>query len=206
MTMPNHVAAATGFDAFTHAFERFLAPVSLSFIDLLAKDAMKLVIRHIDRVLTKPEDIEARSAMAWASTQAGFCLLNNSGESGLHVFSLPLSAIFDVSHGEALSACMPMVLAQLAKTVPDKVASIAAVFQQGQDTVGPSLKDKSPGAVQQMEQWLKDIGLKRRLSDFGIKAADMDTLAKSINLNRLSSAWGRDISISEVKELYQQCL
>jgi len=208
ITMPAGVTAATGFDAFTHAFERYLCEESFPFIEHMAEEAMRTVVRNLEKVLSKPDDMEARAAMSWASTQAGFTLLaTNMGESGLHVFSLPVSAHFDVSHGEALAVVMPFVLEELSKIRPKKTAKLASILSREKDTgVGRNEKEACAFTQQAMERWFSAIHLKRRLSDYGIQERDLGKIAASINRDRLTNAWKKEFTFEEVRAYYARCL
>ena len=204
VTMPAKVTAATGFDVLTHAFERFLCADSFPFIDSMAFEAMKTVVDNLHKVLDEPENIELRSAMSWAATQAGLTLLATSmGESGLHVFCLPISAHFNIPHGEALALSMPIALPALCKIRPQKVVKLARLF--GKD-VPQSESEACDFAVHRMDEWLNEINLKRKLSDYGIKDSDIPKLAKSMNMDRIQRAWDREMSYQEVEEYYRKNL
>ncbi|MBA7580933.1 1,3-propanediol dehydrogenase [subsurface metagenome] len=204
VTMPSKVTAATGFDAFTHAFERFLCADSFPFIDSMAFVAMKIVVNNLGEVLDEPENIELRSAMSWAATQAGLTLLATSmGESGLHVFSLPISAHFQIPHGEAVALSMPIALPELCKIRPQKAAKLARLFSE---EVPQSEKEACDFAVHKMDEWLCEISLKRKLSDYGIKESDIPKLAKSLNIDRIQRAWEREMSYQEVETYYKKNL
>ncbi len=208
VTMPPAVTAATGFDAFTHAFERYESPKSFPFIDDMAFSAMSVVTGNLKTVMEYPEDINARSALAWASTQAGLCLLTSTGESGLHILSLPLSARFNVSHGIALAACIPLTLRILTEIRPNRIAALAGVLPED-DSVSIAdltIDKKCDFVIRSMESWLDSMGLMHRLSDFGVCNSDINDLASSISLDRLQIAWEQDINHKKVADLYREYL
>ena len=146
--------------------------------------------------------------MAWASTQAMLSLLdNNLGQCGLHVCALPISAFFGISHGEALALVMPFVLAELAKIRPEKVSGLVAILSGETADVGNlTVREALDLAVQEMDEWLGEIGLRRTLKDYGVSDADVQALAGSVNMARLADAWGREVSEEEMAENYRKCL
>jgi alcohol dehydrogenase YqhD (iron-dependent ADH family) len=174
----------------------------------MAEEAMRTVVKSLKQTLDNPQNVELRSAMAWASTQAGLCVLaGDTGESALHVFCLPVSALFDVAHGEALALVMPFVLPELAKIRPQKVARLLNMFVDDPGTVkNLSTQAACDLTLQKMDLWLEDIGLKLRFSEYGIQDSDMSALTQSINFTRLTNAWERSITHEEVEELYRQNL
>jgi len=207
LSMPKDLTASTGFEAFCLSFEKFCAPQSFPFIDSMAEEAMRGVVRTLRRAMDEPKDLEARSVMMWESTQGGLCDLAGLGDTGLHAFSLPLSALFDLPRGEALAACMPIVVPEFARLRPDKVARLHRVFAEKEEQIA-FLSDKKSCEVviKGMGEWLKTIGLANRLSTFGVRTEHLKELAGAIDLERLRVAWGRDVSRSEVEELYRRNL
>jgi alcohol dehydrogenase class IV len=205
--MPKGLTASTGFEAFCLSFEKFLAPESFPLIDSLAEAAMKGVVRNLKKAMDDPRNLEARSVMMWESTQGGLCDLAGIRGTGLHAFSLPLSALFDLPRGESLALCMPIVIARIAKLRPRKVSRLLSVFEDsGSDGVFLSERESSETAARRMGEWMKEIGLASRLRKFGIGEGALKELAGSINIERLRDAWERDVSRSEIEELYGSIL
>ena len=73
-TAPPHLTAATGFDAFTHAFESLLHPRASPYTEMMAIEAIRLVVGHLPRRRADGSDGAARAALAWADTLAGLCI------------------------------------------------------------------------------------------------------------------------------------
>lgn len=207
VTMPRNVTVATGFDAFTHAFEKVLGPDSFPYIDAIAIDAMTAVVDNLEQAAREPENIEARSALHWASTQGGLSVLAESWESALHVFSLPLSGVAGIPHGETLALTMPAVLKKLTEIRPERVALLSNVFSTddapGQ---GDSVTAKCKYVEKQMLDWLSRLGLSLRLADYGLSEPDIEKLVDGVNFNRLNASWERKVSRDEVKSLYAELL
>jgi len=70
-TVPSHVTASTGFDAFCHAFESLLHPAASPYTDRMALEAIELVARYLPVVVEDGKNQDGREAMAWADTIAG---------------------------------------------------------------------------------------------------------------------------------------
>jgi len=109
VSMPPLLTAATGFDAFTHAYERFFGGRLSALVHLLATTAMRAVVEHLETAVHEPADRDARTALAWAATQAGIALGPPGGEAALHIFGLPQGAVAGVSHGESLATMMRVI-------------------------------------------------------------------------------------------------
>ena len=197
LSLPREITASTGFDAFTHAFERFFAPELHPFVHTLATDAMRTVHEFLGKALAEPDDIEARARLSWAATQAAMCVLAPLGEAGLHIFGLPISALFDTAHGVTLAIMMPAVLEQLCEAFPERCRELAAIL-------GGDAPDTAPeGCAEAMERWLREIDMEYRLSDVGATDEDCARLAAAINTTRLNERYHRAMTPEQIEELYR---
>ncbi len=75
---PPRLTALTGMDAFFHAVECFLSKVHQPMTDMLCLEAVSLIARFLPTAVEDGSDLNARTAMAWASTAAGMCLTISS--------------------------------------------------------------------------------------------------------------------------------
>jgi len=70
-TMPPAVTAATGMDAFSHAFEAFTSRLSQDITDIMALEVMRRLVVYLPRAYANGDDIEAREQVSWAAMVAG---------------------------------------------------------------------------------------------------------------------------------------
>lgn len=75
---PARLTALTGMDAFFHAVECFLSKARQPMTDMLCLEAVSLITRFLPTAVEDGDDLNARMAMAWASTAAGMCLTISS--------------------------------------------------------------------------------------------------------------------------------
>lgn len=131
LTAPPLVTAATGFDAFTHAFESFLGNLTSPLTESMSLQAIKIVFDYLPRAIENPADIEARTQMAWADTLAGMCLANGGAD-----FPHPLGEIIGgicprIPHGETLAMVYPAFLTFREKTAKEKFDRVATYMNNG---------------------------------------------------------------------------
>ena len=88
LTLPVRMSAATGFDAFTHAFEAYINPRASHYSKMDSLEAMRLIVENLPKVMEEPKELRYREAMSLADTLAGRALAN-SGADAPH----PLSEI-----------------------------------------------------------------------------------------------------------------
>lgn len=197
VSMPASVTASTGFDALTHAFERYFGGTWHPFVDMLAANTIATVIEQLPRALEEPEEMEARARMSWAATQGALCVLAPMGESGLHVFGLAVSAVIDAAHGRALAAVMPPVLADLAEGYPERAARLAEMLGD---------EARAERAVPAMEQWMGEIGMRVTLRDLGASESDLPAFVAATSLQRLETGYHRRMSEQDVGAVYRAAL
>jgi len=109
LSQPARVAACTGIDALAHALETLVTkprtPLSLIF----SREAFRLAIAGLPRVLASPDDLEARGWMLLGAAWAGTAI-ENSMLGAAHAMANPLTAHFGVTHGHAVGMMLPHVV------------------------------------------------------------------------------------------------
>lgn len=107
--VPQHVTAATGMDALTHAVEAFISGNAMDRTDVLALEAVKLIMANLETAFEDGSNLEARQAMARASHLAGKAF-TQAGVGYVHAIAHNFGALYHVPHGRANAIVMPYVL------------------------------------------------------------------------------------------------
>ena len=124
LTVPDRVTAATGFDAFTHAFESYLGGRTSPLTEQLSLQSIKLVIENLPKAIKEPNSIEYRTSLAWADTIAGICL-SNGGADIPHPLGEIIGGICQrIPHGETLAMVYPEFLNYKKNIAIDKFETI----------------------------------------------------------------------------------
>jgi alcohol dehydrogenase len=109
LTQPPRVTALTGIDAISHALETYVTskrnPVSITF----SRRAFGLLAKGFPKVLADPADIEARSEMQLGAFFAGLAI-ETSMLGAAHATANPLTARFNITHGQAVGVMLPSVI------------------------------------------------------------------------------------------------
>jgi len=199
--MPNHVTASTGFDAFTHAFERYIQPQYHPFVDMTAENVIATVFECLPRVLADPQDIELRCRMSWGG-HPGRSMRQRSTWGGrpAYTLSLPISAVKDAPHGVTLAIMLPVVLADIAPMFPRQAARIAELL--GADPTGLSDQEVAALCQKAMQTWLEEIGMAYYLSDLGCNEGDCREMAAVVNMERLRASYQLQLDEAAILERY----
>lgn len=204
VSMPPGLTAASGFDAFSHAFERFMSCVGHPLVESLAKPAMTMVVENLATAVSDGSNVDARVTMSWASCQSSMCVDAKLGEAGLHILGLPLSAHLDVPHGHSLAVFLPYLLQDAAPVLPEQCHWLAQLFGEpfdGQDPDGLA-EACFAGAT----RWLKSIGLGQGLNEYGVDEALCGLLAESVNVARFENTFYGSRTREEVEAFYLRVL
>ena len=106
LTLPPVITAATAMDALTHAIEAYTCLAKNPLSDVGALTAIKLISRHLPRVMGAPDDADGRLALALAATIAGMAF-GNSLVGMVHTIGHALGAVCGVPHGNCMAMLLP---------------------------------------------------------------------------------------------------
>lgn len=65
VSIPPHLTAYQGFDAFFHAAEGFIANCSTPISDLYALEAIRLLAKYLPIAVSDGKNLKARAKVAW---------------------------------------------------------------------------------------------------------------------------------------------
>jgi len=175
VTVPEFVTATTGFDVMCHAFESTINPGTGAYVDLLAWEAISLVVKNLPRVMSDPGDIEAREKMAWADTLAGLCIAN-AGVTLPHGMGMAIGGMYPrVAHGEALAIVYPAFADFTWESAIPQFSKLARVLNPDLNNVSDREAASKSGA--EIVRFLKNIGLNKSLRDVGVPEEEIGALA-----------------------------
>ena len=169
LTVPAKTTTQGGVDIFCHLAEAYVTAHQSTLIsDGLRESCMRTVVEALPRVLARLDDMEGRSNLTWASTIACSQFAGLGGGTGvmtLHGMEHPLSALYDMAHGDGLAA---LLIEWMKYTQPARSDRLKKL---GQNVFG---EDDGIAATQ---NWLGKIGMDGRLRSLGVKEADFEALA-----------------------------
>lgn len=175
VTVPHHITASTGFDAFCHAFESYLHPAASAFIDLLALEAIRTIVEHLPRALANGDNVEARARLAWADTLAGLCIAN-AGVTLPHGIGMTIGGVCpQVMHGQALAVVYPEFMRFTCVSAPEKFATVGAVFNR--ELAREPAPRAAERACDELDSFLKKIGMWLSLEGLGVPESEIPYIA-----------------------------
>ncbi len=113
MTAPQKVTAATGLDALCHSIESYTSRKAQPLSEIFSLSAAKKIFTNLRIAYTDQNNVEARTNMAIAATEAGIAF-NNSSVTIIHGMSRPIGALFHIPHGLSnallLETCLKFII------------------------------------------------------------------------------------------------
>ena len=223
VSCPPGVTAATGIDALMHALEAYTvsahdtrARMSLAqrppyqganpFSDLFCERAIALVGESLRTAVADGDDLEARTAMALASTVAGIAF-SGAGVHVPHALAYPIASLQHdwtpagyggaafVPHGYAVAVTAPAVFRFLADAVPERCAAASRLLDGGEML------------AESLARLMEDIGAPTRLSEISYGADDLAKLVPgALDQRRLLVGSPKDVGAAELQALLEASL
>ncbi len=109
VSQPTGVTAITGIDALSHAIESYVTTKRNPLSQMFAREAWRLLQANFEKVLHRPDNLEARSAMQLGAYLAGSAI-ENSMLGAAHALANPLTAHYGLTHGIATGILLPHVV------------------------------------------------------------------------------------------------
>lgn len=197
LSCPKRLTAESGIDALTHAIEAYLATSFNGFDespagflpyegnhpagDVFAEKAIRLVGEHFERAVHTPQDLEARSGMALASTFGGIAF-SQCGVALAHALEYPVGNAYECSHGIGNGILLPEVMRYLKPVRQERLADIAGLLGAG----GGEPQADAEAAIGEVERLRSAAELPCRLSEVGGRREDLPGFAaNAMQLTRL---------------------
>jgi alcohol dehydrogenase len=205
VSVPPDQTAYTGMDAFFHSVETYLATVNQPTSDHLALEAVRLITKYLPLAVQDGGNMEARTQLAWASTEAGVCESLSCCISH-HSMEHAVSACFpQVPHGAGLTMLSVAYFGYLAERNPSRFPDLARAM--GERPKGRSEKNQAMAFIPGLQKLIHSIGLdQHKLSDFGIQRTDLRRLAENAfhTMGKLFAITPVKLTLDDATAIYER--
>jgi len=173
-TVPAHVAAHSGMDAFVHAFESFVSRQANLITDAINVQALELISANIRQFTARRDNLQAGLNMLCGSALAGITF-GQTGLGNVHCMARFVGARWHLSHGLSNAVCLPHVARFNLQADPQKFARVAVAM--GRPAERLPVLDAAAMAVEAIESLCRDLGIPARLRDVGAEREAFDEMA-----------------------------
>jgi alcohol dehydrogenase len=202
-SIPPHVAASTGIDAFIHAFESFINRVASPVTDAYGAEAMRLIGKYLRLFVANRENREAAAGMMIASNLAGVAFaIARLGN--IHAMAHPLGGFFNVPHGVANAILLPHVAKFNMLADEGKYKRVAGFL--GEDVSMMMDRDAALLAVEAIEKLCGDVGIPKTLKEVGVTEDKIPDMARDAMLSGNVLINPRSTKLDDIIALYTAAL
>lgn len=176
-SIPPLLTAYQGMDAFFHAVEGYLSTRNNPASDMFALDAIGMSTKYLPIAIKDGGNMEARSALAWASTEAGFVETLSTLISH-HSLEHAISGHHpEIPHGAGLTATSVAYFTCLAERNISRLSDIAG--KMGEHVNDLTDVEKPFAFVTALKKLIKKSGLEKTdLASFGVKREEAALMAQ----------------------------
>jgi alcohol dehydrogenase len=201
VTMPPKVTALTGIDAVSHALETYVTTRRNSASLAFSREAWQLLAGNFVQALEHPTSLDARGAMLLGASFAGLAI-ENSMLGATHALANPLTAEYDIPHGQAIAIMLPHVIRFNGEY-------IGSWYQDLLDSTGgangfPNPKQGVAGLADFVAGLVAKAGLATKLSDCGVDREKLGKLATGAATQWTGKFNPREVDEKSLFELYQR--
>jgi len=205
LSQPARVTACSGIDALAHALETLVTKARTSLSLIFSREAFRLAIAGLPRVLASPADLEARGWMLLGAAWAGTAI-ENSMLGAAHSAANPLTANFGVAHGHAVGLMLPHVVRLNARdpAAARAYAEVACAAQLALPSEAPEAATEH--LAEHLESLLELAGLPRARDRCGAKTEDVPRLADEAARQWTAQFNPLSVTATDFQQLYTAAL
>lgn len=203
VTMAPELTASTGMDALCHAFEAYVSTAGSMLTDITALEAVRLVIKNLDGAYQNPDNMIFREHMMMASMFAGLAF-SNASLGLVHAMAHSLGGALDLAHGECNAILLEKVVRFNYTAAGAKYARLADAM--GVPTHGNDFDQAAADLAASIAALRHRLGITQRLSDLGVREADLPRLARFAAQDPCLSTNPREAAESQIEAIYKEVL
>lgn len=173
LSQPKPITATAGFDAITHAIETYVTIKRNALSEMFSREAWRLLDANYERVLVKPDDLTARSAMQLGAYFAGVAI-ESSMLGATHACANPLTTHYGTTHGAALAMLLPTVVRWNSPVAANRYAELARLSNLYS---GSNDNEAAESLARRLTQLAAAGELDQNLSATGIRRGELRELA-----------------------------
>jgi NADP-dependent alcohol dehydrogenase len=204
-SLPKNQIANGVIDAFIHVLEQYLTYPSKAEVQDRFAESLLLILKDTGSKVyaDKTPDYDTHANFMWAAANA----LNSSLSRGVptdwstHTLGHELTVLYGLDHAVTLSIILPGVLKVTGEKRKEKILQYA---ERIWGITGSDYLTVIDEAIRNTEQLFRCLGVKTRLSEYGIGPEVIDLVVgqlKARNVTNLSNA--KDVSIEDVPAIFK---
>lgn len=194
-------------DAFVHVMEQYLTyPANAKIQDRFAEGILLTLIEEGPKLIDNLQDIEARTNVMWAATQAlsGLIGVGVPQDWATHMIGHELTGNFGVDHGRSLTIVLPAIMQVCREEKKEKLLQYAERIwniTEGSDDV------RIDAAIERTKQFFSQMKTPVSLGEIDLGQADVDTAMSSLEAHGMTKLGENgSIDLARSRQVYETAL
>ena len=200
LSQPENVTVCTGIDAIAHAVETAVTNKRNKLSTLFSEESFKLLLPNFTKVLNEPNDISARGSMLLGAAMAG-CAIEASMLGAAHSLANPLTAHYNIVHGQAVGMMLPYVV-RFNSEIEECRGVYVNLMKVAQIECENESADEVNNLVAYLLNLLQQTGLPIRLRDVIADKSELKVLAKEASAQWTAGFNPRLVGEIEMEKIY----
>ncbi|MCM1308230.1 MAG: iron-containing alcohol dehydrogenase [Butyrivibrio sp.] len=200
LKLPAFQTACGVADILSHLLERYFSDTEHTDVtDYLIEGAVRALLVNGERLVTNPDDLDARAEIQWLASIAHNNLLDTGriADWGSHRIEHELSAQYGITHGEGMAVVFAAWTKFAATEKPRKPAQLATrVF--GVDPYNYSERERALKLSSELNNFFRSLKLRTTLHELGIDDKDFSAMADRATENGTKTV-GHYIPLDKIK-------
>ena len=179
MSLPAYQTACGATDIMAHVFERYFTNTKdVEITDRMCEAVLLTMVKEVPKVITNPNDYEARANIMWAGMVAhnNLCGVGREQDWASHDIEHELSAVYDCAHGAGLAVVFPAWMKYVYRHDIMRFAKIANRVW-GCDMNFDNPEETALEGINRLEGFLKSIGMPQNFTELGASEKDIERMA-----------------------------
>jgi alcohol dehydrogenase len=202
VTQPPRVTALTGIDAISHAIESYVTRRRTAISQAFSREAWRHLAPNFARVIAEPQNLTARAEMQLGACLAGLAI-ENSMLGAAHALANPLTATFDVAHGEAVALMLPHVIRHNGRQVDEWYGELVQSVSLDNMSNGEPPSDALADWVARLA---RQAGLAGTLTERDIGRDSIPKLAAAATKQWTANFNPVEVTVNDCQRLYESAL
>lgn len=185
-SLPSIQVANGVVDSFVHVIEQYVTfPVNALFQDRTAEGILQSLIEIGKKTIDNPTDYDARANLSLCSTMAlnGIIRVGVPNDWATHMIGHELTALFGIDHAQTLAIVLPS-LWEVRKD--KKRAKLLQFAERVWDINDGDTDSRIDLSISNTRNFFESLGIKTRLSDYGVTASDIDNIIAALEKHGLT--------------------
>jgi len=201
-TATPEISVRTAIDALVQGIEAYCTPGANLFSDLLALEAVRRTAGNLNRIFLDPEDLEARTNLAFAALVGNLCIRYSGGVGAAHGLSNPLSAHYGLHHGLTVSLLLPSVMRFNGPPSNKSAHELALALNLDSGKLSDDVLWEA--IIKRVEQLKASVKLERSLRECGVPQQDFVRLGLEASTDPDSGGNPRAVTPEVAASLYNR--